>query len=135
MQYAEIETFFKNYAAAFNRLDGDAVAALWASPSAIASGPELTWWETHAPMADNMRRLCEVYRGASLARCEFEIVQAIPMCADNAFALLRWTLTRADGSLLQRFGTGYNLQRSQGRIRVVFCTAFEESLQAMREGR
>jgi len=132
MQLHDIEAFFTAYADAFNDLNGDAVAAHWASPSAIASGASLTWWPEHAPMAENMRKLCAVYQEAGFEHCRFEVLQAVPMGAHDAFALLRWTLTRADGSLLQRFSTGYNLRREGGRTRVVLCTAFDEDLGQMR---
>ncbi|WP_138855651.1 DUF6841 family protein [Inhella inkyongensis] len=132
MQLHDIEAFFKAYADAFNDLSGDAVAAHWASPSAIASGEAVTWWPTHEPMADNMRRLCAVYREAGFEHCRFEVLQATPMGAHDAFALLRWTLTRQDGALLQRFSTGYHLHRSGGRTKVLLCTAFDEDLAAMR---
>ena len=36
MSLQEVEQFFQRYEAAFNALDGDAVADLWHSPSGIA---------------------------------------------------------------------------------------------------
>jgi len=132
MQLHDIESFFAAYADAFNDLNGDAVAAHWASPSGIASGETVTWWAEHAPMAENMRKLCAVYREAGFDHCAFEVLQAVTLGKHDAFALLRWTLTRADGSLLQRFSTGYNLHREGGRTRVILCTAFDEDLAAMK---
>lgn len=45
---------------------------------------------------------------------------------------VRWTLTRIDGSLLQRFATGYHLKGVAGEIKVLLVTAFDEDLQAMK---
>jgi len=51
----------------------------------------------------------------------------------DAFARVRWTITKADGSLLQCFETGYHLKRMGGALKVILCTAFDEDLKAMRE--
>lgn len=133
MQLHDIEAFFSAYADAFNDLNGDAVAAHWASPSAIASGAQVTWWAEHAPMAENMRKLCAVYREAGFDHTAFEVLQTVTMGAHDAFALLCWTIHRADGSVLQRFKTGYHLHRTGGQTRVLLCTAFDEDLAALRQ--
>lgn len=135
MTRAEVDAFFRRYRDAFNRLDGDAVADLWHSASGIAdngdSHGQLTWWSSDAPMRDNHRALCEVYRRADYGRADFEIAHHEPMGAHHAFVRVRWTLTRRDGSLLQRFATGYQLLRSAAGPRVLLATAFEEDLQEM----
>ncbi len=135
MSRAEVQAFFARYRDAFNALDGDAVADLWHSPSGIADSRDgsgrLTWWPEAAPMRANHRALCDVYRGAGYGRADFTLDHCAPMGADHAFARLQWTLTRADGSTLQQFRTGYQLIRTAGGPRVLLCTAFEEDLQEM----
>lgn len=133
MDLAEIESFFTAYAQAFSRLDGDAVAAHCALPMAISQGEAVTWWNEPEPVRDNMRKLCEVYRQAGMAKAEplLESVQALG--AADAFVRVRWMLTRVDGSLLQRFSTGYHLKQVTGEVKVLLVTAFDEDLQAMKE--
>lgn len=132
MQLHDIEAFFRAYADAYQDLNGDAVAAHCAAPMAISQAGTVTWWAEHAPVQDNMRQLCAVYREAGLDRVDFAIEQATLMGAHDAFALLHWTLTRADGSLLQQFRTGYHLHRHGGRTQVLLVTAFDENLAAMK---
>ncbi len=135
MSHAEVHAFFTRYCEAFNGLDGDAVADLWHSPGGIADSRDgcgrLTWWPEPEPMRANHRALCGVYRSARYGRADFSIDHCVPMGADHAFARLQWTITRTDGSLLQRFGTGYQLLRTADGPRVLLCTAFEEDLQEM----
>ncbi len=136
MSLTETQAFFSRYRDAFNALDGDAVADLWhAGGSGIADSQggcgRLTWWTDGAPMRANHRALCTVYRQAGYGRADFAIDHFVPLGADHAFARVRWTITRADGSLLQRFGTGYQLLRTADGLRVLLCTAFEEDLQEM----
>ena len=136
MSLTETHAFFSRYRDAFNALDGDAVADLWhAGGSGIADSQggcgRLTWWPHDAPMRANHHALCDVYRQAGYGRADFEIDHFVPLGADHAFARVQWTITRADGSLLQRFGTGYQLQRTAAGPRVLLCTAYQEDLQEM----
>jgi hypothetical protein len=136
MSLTETRAFFEAYREAFNRLDGDAVADLWHEASGIADGGaeggRLTWWPEDSPMRANHRALCDVYRNADYACADFEIEQHVPMGPAHAFALLHWTLHKADGSTLQRFHTGYQLIRTAAGPRVLLATAYQEDLQAMR---
>ncbi len=134
MSRAEIEVFFNAYRDAFNRLDGDAVADLWHLPCGITDGREVTWWSDDAPMRANHRALCAVYAAADYARADFKILHSHAMGADDAFVHIDWALQRHDGTLLQRFGTGYNLRRTPAGPKVLLATAFEEDLGAMKNG-
>jgi len=137
MNHAEVQAFFEGYRSAFDRLDGDAVADLWHVPSGIADsggpagGGRLTWWPDEAAMRANHHALCAHYRQAGYASASFNIDQCVPLGPDHAFARLQWTLRRADGSLLQRFGTGYQLLRTAQGPRVLLCTAYQENLKEM----
>lgn len=136
MSRTETQAFFETYRDAFNALDGDAVADLWHARSAISSSAadglaRLTWWSDDAPMRANHRALCDVYRAADYGRADFTIEQHVPMGADHAFAHLHWTLTRADGSLLQHFHTGYQLLRTAQGPKVLLAVAHEERLSEM----
>jgi hypothetical protein len=136
MSHAEVQAFFETYCQAFNRLDGDAVADLWHTPSGIADAKRgaasLTWWPDEAPMRANHRDLCDVYRRAGYGRASFDLVQVQLLGAHHTTALLDWTIHRNDGTVLQRFGTHYHLMQTAQGPRVLLCTAFEEDLQAMK---
>jgi hypothetical protein len=138
MSRRETLAFFRRYRTAFNRLDGDAVAALWHTPSSIADSAadgthaRVTHWHGEAPMRDNMRALCSGYRAAGYHRAEFELLGHLPLGRDQSFAQLRWTLKRRDGSTLQRFGTGYHLVRSADGVRVLAAAAYQENIRQMK---
>ena len=141
MSRDEVLEFFRRYCAAFDTLNGDAVADLWHLPCAIASADacgahaSVTWWQDDAPMRDNMRALCDVYRSSGYANATFELRGMTPMGPHHAFADVAWTLHRApghpDGALLQAFRTGYQLIRSTNGVRVLMCIAHDEDLRAM----
>ena len=138
MSVEETQAFFETYRDAFNRLDGDAVADLWHPQSGItdSGGAEhtarLTWWPEDAPMRANHVALCAAYRGNDYGRADFAIEQHLPLGPNHAFAHLRWTLTRSDGSLLQQFHTGYQLMRTASGPRVLLAVAHQESLREMK---
>jgi hypothetical protein len=138
MSHAETQAFFEGYRDAFNRLDGDAVADFWHSASGITDTPSgsghahLLWWPEDAPMRANHRALCDVYRNAGYGRADFELEQHLPLGPNHAFAHLRWTITHADGHLLQQFHTGYQLMRTAQGPKVLLAVAHAEDLAALR---
>ncbi len=133
MSREEVTQFFDDYRSSFNRLDADAVADCWHVPSGITYAAKdgadaaLAWWADDAPMRQNMRALCDLYRDNGYDHAAYEIETCVPMGARHAFALVHWTLKRQDGSVLQSFRTGYNLMRTAGGPRVVLATQFEEN--------
>ncbi|RZU02099.1 hypothetical protein [Rivibacter subsaxonicus] len=138
MDRQQLIDFFDRYRAAFDRLDGDAVADCWHTPSAIADSRDghghgrVTVWTEEAPMRANMQALCAVYREAGFARTEFELLEHLAFGPDHMVAHLRWTLWRRDGSLLQRFGTAYQLLRGADGWRVFGATAYQEDISEMK---
>ena len=138
MSRTEVQAFFEIYRDAFNRLDGDAVAELWHTPSAItntrsgAAMAQLTLWHDDAPMRANHRALCEIYRGNGYHHADFALVDCVSLGAHHAFANLHWTLWRNDGSPLQDFHAGYNLLRTAAGPKVVLVTQYEEDIARMR---
>ena len=127
--------FFALYRAAFDRLDGDAVADLWHVGSGIADSRNghgrLTWWADDATLRANQRALCAQYSASGYHHADFELVDHLAMGADHAFARLRWTLWRGDGDVLQRFHAGYQLMRGADGPKVLLVTAYQEDLTAM----
>jgi len=132
MSLLETHAFFACYRDRFNARDGDGVADLWHSPSAITDTREgaahVTWWAEDAPMRRNMHALCGLYAKAGDAQWNFELLDHVAMGANHAFAHVRWTLTAAGGERLQRFNTGYQLARFADGPRALMCTAYQEDL-------
>jgi rhodanese-related sulfurtransferase len=127
------------YREAFSRLDGDSVANLWHSPSGIThsnrdgDAADVTWWNDNAPMRDNMRKLCDIYRDNDYSHANFRIETFYSLGAHHAFADLHWDLIRRGGESLQSFRTGYNLVRTGEGIRVLMVTQYQEDISTMKQ--
>jgi hypothetical protein len=132
MTRAEVQAFFERYAAAFERGDASAVAPLWHTPSVITDVRDgracVTCWTEREPMHANMVALCAAYAEAGEHAWRFELTQHVPMGPHHAFTLVRWTMQRLSGEVLQRFSTGYQLARFADGPRVLLCTAYDENL-------
>ena len=137
MTLEQAQAFFERYREAFNAGDGDAVADLWHSPSAITDSrhgvARVSCWAEDAPMRANMQALCGVYREVGPHGWAFEIRDHVPLGLNHAFANVAWTLQRASGEVLQQFCTGYQLGQVPGGWKVLFCTAYQEDLSETRK--
>lgn len=123
---ADIREFFERYSAAFNRLDGEAVARLYAVPSGIASDKGYTHWPSFEPVRDNMVALCDLYRANGFSVATFETASFLAQGENNAIADLSWRVERVNGEAPWQFNTTYNLIRTAEGWRVLLCTAYQE---------
>jgi hypothetical protein len=131
MSLLEVTSFFDAYRDAFNRFDGQAVADLWHSPSAIShpaaqSGACVTSWASDEPMRQNHLALCQIYAKRSAHEWSFAISDHVALGADQSFANVTWTATTPLGSISERFQTAYLLIRASEGIRVAHCVQYEE---------
>ncbi len=123
----EAERFMARYARAFDALDGNAVAALYAQPAGLLDSNGYTHWPTTAQTTVNMIALCAHYRSNGYLHNAFVLRRCIAhgeiaVCVD-----VGWTIYWRDRPPT-RFGTGYVLRRNSGDWRIQLCTAYEETL-------
>ena len=122
----EIRAFFESYRNAFNALDGEAVAKLYAVPSGIASDTGYEHWPAYEPIRDNMVALCKLYKDNGYVQATFEPETFLQQGEQYAMADLRWHIERSGGQLPWEFNTTYNLMRTAQGWRVLLCTAYSE---------
>jgi ketosteroid isomerase-like protein len=122
----DVVEFFEQYRAAFDRLDGEAIADLYCVPSAIVSDRGLTTWQFREPIAENMVALCALYRANGYKHAHFEPHHFFLQGSVFAVSDIAWTIERQGGAEPWRFHTTYNLRRTAEGWRVLLCTAYEE---------
>ncbi|MDR0777508.1 MAG: nuclear transport factor 2 family protein [Azonexus sp.] len=122
----EIRAFFDRYRDAFNALDGEAVAQLYAVPSGIVSAQQYTHWPVFEPIAENMAALCKLYADHGFRSASYEPSAFIQQGEHCAVSDLSWVIERTEGQEPWRFNTTYNLLRTPEGWRVLLCTAYEE---------
>jgi hypothetical protein len=123
----DIHHFFEQYRDAFNALDGEAIARLYALPSGIAQDGSYTHWETFAPLRDNMVALCKLYRERGYEAAAFEPGSCLMQGTHHAMVDVRWQITWSTGGEPWHFNTAYNLIRTAQGWRVLLCTAYSET--------
>ncbi len=124
---SDIRAFFECYREAFNNLDGQAVAELYAEPSGIAQDAVYTHWSSRASVAQNMVALCQLYQEKGFVRADFEPGEFIEQGTHHAVADVQWRINWDTGQDPWLFKTTYNLQRTEQGWKVLLCTAYSES--------
>jgi ketosteroid isomerase-like protein len=123
---ADIQAFFDRYRAAFNALDGEAIARLYAVPSGIASDTGYQHWPAYEPIRDNMVALCQLYRDNGYTEARYQVASFLLQGEQYALADLRWSIERKADQPPWVFNTTYNLVRTADGWRVLLCTAYSE---------
>lgn len=121
---AEIETFLRSYAAAYNGDDAVAVARHISAPSLLIERGA-TVWSTQVEVLSAMERLLAFYRANGFKSASCVLEQLVEQGADHAVVDVLWTIERRTGAPWS-FHTGYNLHRIDRSWRIVACTAYEE---------
>lgn len=122
----EIRQFFDRYRDAFNELDGEAVARLYAVPSGLVTGEGYLHWSEFESVRKNMLSLCKVYRDNGYVSASFEPAAFLEQGENFAIADVRWRIERTRGQEPWCFNTTYNLCRTSEGWRVLLATAYEE---------
>jgi 2-oxoglutarate dehydrogenase complex dehydrogenase (E1) component-like enzyme len=122
----DLTQFFETYRDAFNSLQGNAVAELYAEPSGIAQGGVYTHWPDRVPVIENMNALCDLYRKKGYVRADFEPIAYVNQGDQHAIADLRWRIEWNDGQEPWQFNTTYNVVHTNQGWRVLLCTAYTE---------
>lgn len=125
---SEIRAFFEKYRDAFNALNGNAVASLYAEPSGIAQDAVYTHWASRRDVAENMNALCRLYESKGFVRADFEPGQFIQQGESHAVADVQWRIDWSGDQAPWHFRTSYNLLRTAEGWRVLLCTAYTEAL-------
>lgn len=123
--HAEIHSFFEQYRDAFNALEGEAVATLYAIPSGIASDTGYEHWPSFEPICKNMVALCDLYRANGFLSARFEFGTFIEQGPDFAVVDVLWDIAWRNKSP-SSFNATYNLMRTSRGWRVLLCTAYSE---------
>ena len=123
----EIRQLLERYRDAFNSLDGEAVANLYAVPSGITQDGNFTHWAEFEPIASNMVALCNLYRERGYESAEFEVGAFLQQGENYAIADLRWRINWSTGAEPWQFNTTYNLVLTSQGWRVLLCTAYSET--------
>lgn len=124
----DILAFFQSYRDAFNRLDGRAVAGLYAEPSGIAQDGAYTHWPRPQDVEKNMVALCSVYRDRGFVQASFEPGPFIAQGPCHAVADILWRIDWAGTQQAPwHFKTTYNLVRAAHGWHILLCTAYAEA--------
>ena len=123
----EIRAFFEQYRDAFNSLEGQAVAELYAQPSGIAQDGVYTHWRGSQQVAENMKRLCQIYKEKGFIQADFEPCQFIDQGENHALADIQWGIEWSGTQEPWKFKTTYNLIRTAQGWKVLLCTAYSEA--------
>ena len=126
MFITEIHNLLDRYRDAFNSLDSESIAKLYAIPSGIVSGKEYTHWPTFKHIAENMHALCKQYAEHGFCSVSYELNAFLQQGEYSAVADLSWGIKRSDGLEPWCFNTTYNLLNTSEGWRVLLCTTYEE---------
>lgn len=124
MNDAEATAFVEAYAAAFNRLDADAIAAFYDEPACIVDAGTTGVFEARDGIRANMVLLLERYRSLGFVEARADRVETEHLGSTMRQVDVAWTLRVRDGAV--GFGTRYWLVDRGGGPHIAAVLAHDE---------
>jgi ketosteroid isomerase-like protein len=116
----ELEAFYKEYIAAFNREDIDAFTESFAYPYAwITGGRGLGQCATESDHQRSFTKIIADLKERGWVRSDIDQLKTWPMAEDLAMILADVTRHKADGSVLERVRACYTLRRDAKNWKIV----------------
>jgi hypothetical protein len=122
----DVRDFFDRYRDAFDRLDADAAARLYSTPSGILSGGTYLHWPDFESVRANVAAVCKQYRTHGYLSAHYQPAWVERQGPNAVIANIAWHIERRDGKEPWRFHTTYNLMRTSAGWRILLCTQYEE---------
>jgi len=103
------ESFFADYAAAFNSFDAEALASFFHCPCMFANQEAIVVLSDRAAIHANMRALIEYHRSQHFERASVLGLRAEQQASNLAVVLVRWHVADPSGATLWEWSNSYNL--------------------------
>jgi ketosteroid isomerase-like protein len=92
------ETFFQQYANAFNQFDAEAITAHYACPCAVTDGDGALVFESMAPIIEKFSNNTRSLKDMGYVNSTFKVIEQTPMPPNSHAIHIAWYSTFADSS-------------------------------------
>ena len=121
---ASLETFFTDYAAAFDSFDADRITEFFLCPCLMVAGDSVVHFKTRSEIHRNVQDLVEHHRVSGYLKADVADVVIHSRSEGSVIAEVRWRVIKNNNSVLWEWNNIYNLIRSDGKWRILVSTTY-----------
>lgn len=116
------ESFFSQYAEAFDQQDVQAITAFFMTPTVIMSDSRKTLYREQVDVQEAIQRLLDRLEAAGVCQHQVEVSQSIKLSETILFTRVRWWLRNANEQQVSCFDASYTLQLdADQQLKIIVC--------------
>ena len=132
MNREQIDTLFKQYEAAFNKLDLETISGFYAD-TFISAGPQGTITQSKKEYEEKAREAAEFYKSIGQNSARIISKRTIPISNEYSMVVIRWGVTFVKtGSKVIQFDVSYFVQEID-EPRIIMFISHEDEQAAMKK--
>lgn len=133
MSREQLDTLFKQYEEAFNKLDLKAIASYYAD-TFISAGPKGTFSQNKKEFTEKAEQAASFYRSVGQKSARIVSKRVMPISNDYSMVVVRWGITfERTGSRQIEFDVTYIIQESGSEPRIILFISHEDEEVAMKK--
>lgn len=133
MSRDQLDTLFKNYETAFDKLDVKTISG-YCADSFISAGPKGSVTQNRKDYEKNTEQKNKYYK--SMGRNSARIIskRVMPICNDYSMVVVRWGVTfRQTGNKLIEFDISYIIQETGSEPKIILLISHEDEETALKK--
>jgi len=133
MSRDQLDTLFKEYEAAFDKLDVKTISG-YCADSFISAGPKGSITQSRKDYEKKAEQATKFYK--SIGRNSAKIIskRVMPICNDYSMVVVRWGVTfDKTGNKLIEFDTSYIIQETGSEPKIILLISHEDEEVAMKK--
>ena len=133
MSREQLDTLFKQYEEAFDKLDLKAIASYYAD-TFISAGPKGTISQNKKEFMEKAEQAASFYRSVGQKSARIVSKRVMPISNDYSMVVVRWGITfERTGSRQIEFDVSYIIQESGNEPRIILFISHEDEEVAMKK--
>lgn len=133
MSRDQLDTLFKEYETAFDKLDVKTISG-YCADSVISAGPKGSIAQTRKGYEKKAEQTNKFYKSVGRNSARIISKRVMPICNDYSMVVVRWGITfDKTGNKLIEFDTSYIIQETGDEPKIILLISHEDEETAMRK--
>jgi hypothetical protein len=126
MSRDQLDTLFKEYETAFDKLDVKTISR-YCADSVISAGPKGSMAQTREGYEKKVEQTNKFYKSVGRNSAKIISKRVMPICNDYSMVVVRWGVTfDKTGNKLMEFDTSYIVQETGGEPKIILLISHED---------
>ena len=133
MSRDQLDTLFKEYETAFDKLDVKTISG-YCADSVISAGPKGSIAQTRKGYEKKAEQTNKFYKSVGRNSARIISKRVMPICNDYSMVVVRWGITfDKTGSKLIEFDTSYIIQETGSEPKIILLISHEDEEKAVKK--